>query len=159
MSLFPLLFLSFSGFIRNTWSNWVTPAKVLFSLPNHFFPKLWINSLIESNPLLRQLPHCVLCRKASTWVLIISTEGDTTTSLGSLFQRSVILTVTKFFVMFRWSFLCSSLCRLPLVLLLGIAEKKNNVFWIQRHCYSVGTAESYIQSFINAEELSCDKLL
>ena len=45
----------------------------------------------------------------------ISREGDSTTSLGSLFQGSVTLRGKKFFLMFSWSFLCSSLCPLPLV--------------------------------------------
>jgi len=38
--------------------------------------------------------------------LNISREGDSTTSLGSLFQCSVTLRVKKFFLMFRWNFLC-----------------------------------------------------
>jgi len=39
---------------------------------------------------------------------------DSTTSLGSLFQGSVTLRGTNFFLMFRWNFLCLSLCPLPL---------------------------------------------
>jgi len=56
-----------------------------------------------------------LHKTASRWVLNISREGDSTTSLGSLCQGSVILRVKKFFLMFSWSFLCFSLCPLPLV--------------------------------------------
>jgi len=56
-------------------------------------------------------------------VVNISREGDSTTSLGSLFQSSVTLRVKKFFLMFRWNFLCFSLCPLPLVLSLGTTEK------------------------------------
>ena len=41
-------------------------------------------------------------------VLNISREGDSTTSLGSLFQGSVTLRGKKFFHMFRWNFLCTS---------------------------------------------------
>ncbi|KFR13038.1 Serine/threonine-protein phosphatase 6 regulatory subunit 3, partial [Opisthocomus hoazin] len=46
----------------------------------------------------------------------ISREGDSTASLGSLGQGSVTLRGKKFFLGFSWSFLCSSLCPLPLVL-------------------------------------------
>lgn len=38
-------------------------------------------------------------------VLNISRKGDSTTSLSSLFQGSVTLTVKKFFVMLAWNFL------------------------------------------------------
>ena len=54
---------------------------------------------------------------------VFSREGDSTTSLGSLFQGSVTLRGKKFFLMFRRNFLCFSLCTLPLVLLLGTTEK------------------------------------
>lgn len=37
----------------------------------------------------------------------------------SLFQCSVTLPVRKFFLLFIWNFSCSSLCPVPLVLLLG----------------------------------------
>ena len=56
-------------------------------------------------------------------VLNISREGDSTTSLGSLFQCSVTLRGKKFFLMFRQNFLFFSLCPLPLVLSLGTTEK------------------------------------
>ena len=64
-----------------------------------------------------------LHRTASRRVLNISREGDSTTSLGSLFQCSVTLRVKKFFLMFRWNILSFSLCPLPLVLSLGTTEK------------------------------------
>ena len=64
-----------------------------------------------------------LHRILSRWVLNISREGDSTTSLGSLFQCSVTLRGKKFFLMFRWNFLCFSLRPLPLVLLLCTTEK------------------------------------
>ena len=57
------------------------------------------------------------------WVFNISREGDSTTSLGSLFQCSVTLRGKKFFLVFRRNFLCFSLCPLPLVLSLGTTEK------------------------------------
>jgi len=50
-------------------------------------------------------------------------EGDSTTSLGSLFQGSITLRGKKFFLIFRQNFLCFSLCPLPLVLLLSTTEK------------------------------------
>ena len=52
----------------------------------------------------------------------ISREGDSTTSLDSLFQGSITLRGKKFFLMFRRNFLCFSLCPLPLVLSLGTTE-------------------------------------
>jgi len=55
--------------------------------------------------------------------LSISREGDSTTSLGSLFQCSATLQIKKFFLMFSWNFLCFSLCPLPIVLSLGTTEK------------------------------------
>ena len=64
-----------------------------------------------------------LHRNFSRRVLNISREGDSTTSLGSLPQCSVTLRGKKFFLMFRWNFLCFSLCPLPLVLSLGTTEK------------------------------------
>jgi len=63
-----------------------------------------------------------LHRTLSRWVLNISREGDSTTSLGNLFQCSITLRVKKFFLMFRRNFLCFGLCPLPLVLSLGTTE-------------------------------------
>jgi len=45
-----------------------------------------------------------LHRTASRRVLNISREGESPTSLGSLFQCSVTLKVKKFFVKFSWNF-------------------------------------------------------
>jgi len=64
-----------------------------------------------------------LHRTLSRQVLNISREEDSTTSLGSLFQGSVTLRGKKFFLLFSWSFLCFSLCPLPLVLSLGTTGK------------------------------------
>ena len=50
----------------------------------------------------------------SRWVWNISREGDSTASLGSLGQGSGTLRGKKFFLGFSWTFLCSSLCPLPL---------------------------------------------
>jgi len=64
-----------------------------------------------------------LHRKVFKWVLNTSCEGDSSVCLGSLFQCSITTKVKSFFLMFRWNFLCSSMCPLPLVLSLGTAEK------------------------------------
>ena len=61
-------------------------------------------------------------RTSSRQGLSISREADSTTFLGSLVQCSATLRVKKFFLMFM-SFLCLSLCPLPLVLSLGTTEK------------------------------------
>jgi len=66
--------------------------------------------------------HSTLSRR----VWNISREGDSTTSLGNLFQGSIILK-GKFFLIFRWNFPCFSLCPLPLVLSLGTTEKSHSV--------------------------------
>ena len=47
-----------------------------------------------------------LHRTLSRQIFNISREGDSTTSLGSLFQGSVTLRVKRFFLMFRRNFLC-----------------------------------------------------
>jgi len=47
-----------------------------------------------------------LNRTLSRWGLNISREGDSTASLGSLFQGSVTLRVKKLFLVFRRNFLC-----------------------------------------------------
>jgi len=44
-------------------------------------------------------------------------------NLGNLFQCSVTLRGKKFFLTFRWNFLCCSLCPSSLVLSLGTTEK------------------------------------
>ena len=74
-------------------------------------------------PCRSRVTYSRLHRTLSRRVLNISREGDSTTSLGSLFQGSVTLRGKKFFLMFRRNFLCFSLCPLPLVLSLGTAEK------------------------------------
>ena len=56
-----------------------------------------------------------LHRTVSRLVLNISREGESTTSLGNLFQFSITLRGRKFFLMFRQNFLCLSLCPLPLI--------------------------------------------
>ena len=69
----------------------------------------------------------------------ISREGDSTASLGSLFQGSVTLRGKKFFLMFSWNFLCLSLCPLPLVLSLGTTEKSLGPWSVPTwHCRRCG---------------------
>ena len=58
---------------------------------------------------------------AYRWVLNIS-RGDSTTSLGNLFQCSVTLAV-EYFLIFRWNFPGCIFCSLLLVLLLGATSK------------------------------------
>ena len=81
-----------------------------------------VGHLVQS-PCQSRVTYSRLHRILSRWVLNVSREGDSTTSLGSLFQCSVTLRGKKFFLMFSWNFLCFSLCLLPLVLSLGTTEK------------------------------------
>jgi len=74
-------------------------------------------------PCWSRVTYSRLHRTLSRQVLNISKEGDSTTSLGNLFQCSVTLRGKKFFLMFRGNFLCFSLCPLSLLLLLGTTEK------------------------------------
>ena len=74
-------------------------------------------------PCLSRVTYSRLHRTLSRRGLNISREGDSTASLGSLFQGSVTLRGQKFLLMFRRNFLCFSLCLLPLVLSLGTTEK------------------------------------
>ena len=80
-------------------------------------------------PCRSRVTYSRLHRTLSRWVLNISREGDSTTSLGSLFQCSITLRGKKFFLMFRWNFLGFSLCPLPLVLSLGTTEKSLAPSW------------------------------
>jgi len=59
-------------------------------------------------PCRSKVTYSRLHRTLSRWVLNMSREGDSTSSLGSLFQCSVTLRGKKFFLMFRWNFLCFS---------------------------------------------------
>ena len=82
---------------------------------------LW--GLSSPTPCRSRVTQSKLHRTLSRRVLNISREGDSITSLGSLFQGSVTLRGKKFFLMFSWNFLCFSLCPLPLVLSLGTTER------------------------------------
>lgn len=65
----------------------------------------------------------------SIWVLLISTHGDFTISVGNLYQYVTTLTAKNqtetnpSFLLFRWNFACFRLCPLPLMLLLCTTEK------------------------------------
>lgn len=64
-----------------------------------------------------------LIRAMSSQHFNISKDGDSTTSLGGLFQCPTILTVKKCCFVFRPNFLFSNLYQLPLLLALRITEK------------------------------------
>ena len=78
---------------------------------------------LVQHPCQSRVTQSRLHRTLSRRVLNISREGDSTTPLGSLGQGSVTLRGKKFFLLFRRSFLCFSLCPLPLVVSLGTTEK------------------------------------
>jgi len=82
---------------------------------------LW--TYLVQPPCQSKVTYSRLHRTSSRQFLNTSRDGDSTTPLGSPFQYSVTLRVKKFFLMFRWNFLCFSLCLLPLVLLLGTTEE------------------------------------
>ena len=82
-------------------------------------------------PCRSRVTYSRLHRTASRRVLNISREGDSTASLGSLFQCSITLRGKKFFLMFRRNFLCFSLCPLPLVLKLLEHGYPDHVFKTQ----------------------------
>ena len=89
-------------------------------------------------PCRSRVTYSRLHRTLSRRVLNISREGDSTTSLSSLFQGSINLRGKKFFLMFRRNFLCFSFCALPLVLSLGTSEK------------SLAPPLRYLQAFIRS---------
>ena len=67
-----------------------------------------------------------LHRTASRQVFNTST-GESPDPLGSLCRISINLRGKKFSLMFRWNFLCFSLCPLPLVLSLATTEKSLDI--------------------------------
>ena len=94
---------------QNSW-GWKGSLKVIWSKPP------------------AQVESPVAGCSGSRWVLNISKEGDSTTSLGNLCQCSVTFTVKKHFLMFRGNLLGFSLCPLPLVLSIKQAVC-NNLQW------------------------------
>lgn len=63
-----------------------------------------------------------LLRTVSRWLFNTSKKGNCTTSLGNLCQFLVTHTV-KCFLMFGWILLCSNLCPLSRILILGTTEQ------------------------------------
>ena len=113
-----------SGFFMSQWPVF----SLVFPIANHRITEC--SGLEETSMGHLVQPSCRsrvaysrLHRTLSRRVLNISREGDSTTSLDSLFQGSVTLRGKKFFLMFRRNFLCFSVCPLPLVLSLGTTEK------------------------------------
>ena len=90
-------------------------------------------------PCRSRVTYSRLHRTLSRRVLNISREGDSTTSLGSLFQCSITLRGKKFFLMFRRNFLCFSLCPLPLVCVkcmyvcVCVWSKGQYIWWVVCH--------------------------
>jgi len=82
-------------------------------------------------------------RTVSSWVLNISKDEDSITSLCNLCQCLVILTAKKSFLTFRGNFLCFSLCPLPLVL----SPLKRA--WLCPHC----TIALSLQVFVYIEKI------
>ena len=68
-------------------------------------------------------PFHRLPRTTSSQVLSISTDGDSTDSLGNLCQCLTTLTRKKCFLVFRWNFVCFNLCPVPLAPSVGTPEK------------------------------------
>ena len=82
---------------------------------------------LSPTPLPKQVPYNRSHRQASRQLLNISVEGDSTASLGSLFQCSVNHTVNKFFCMSVWNFLCLSFR--PLLLVLSMLSCFYDFYW------------------------------
>ena len=97
-----------------SWFHRITECSGLEGTP--------VGHLVQP-PCRSRVTYSGLHRTLSRRVLNISREGDSTTSLGSLFQCSVTLRGKKFFLGFSWSFPGFSLCPLPLVLSLGTTAK------------------------------------
>ena len=79
--------------------------------------------LVQS-PYSEQVTKSTLPMTMFSWVLNISKSGDSTTSLGSLFQCLTTLTVKKVFLMFKFNFTYFSLCPLLLLLSLVTTERR-----------------------------------
>jgi len=98
-------------------------------------PRIWKNHRVtrvggdlwrslSSTPLLKQVPYSKLSRKASIRLMNISRERGYTTTLGSLFQCSVTLTIKKLSCIRVWkNFSCCSFCPLHLALPLHTTEQ------------------------------------
>lgn len=76
----------------------------------------------------RRLP-----RTLSSWILNMSKDGDSATSLDKLFQCLAILTVKKNSLLFKKNFLYFSLWPMTLVHLEHHLEKPGSIFFILPH--------------------------
>lgn len=107
--------------------------------------KLW--RPFSSTPLLKQGHLQQLAQdhaQVAFEVLKISKETDCTTSLGNLYYCSITCKVQNYFLIFRQNLLCTSLCLLPLVLVLGTNKKSLAGFSLHpppfRHLYPLVTS-------------------
>jgi len=113
--------------------------------------------LIESSPIVKQVPYSRLHRKTFRWILNLS-KGEYTVSMDGLFQHSVTLTVKKFFLMCIWNSLCSGFCPLPFALLLktlsNFVVKRPELYLIR-----TPTAFSRIEFWKGPSDIPCCLLL
>ena len=90
----------------------------------HNFDKYDCHQFFLQTVIDNRITEWLKLEETSMWVLNISREGDSTTSLGNLFQCSVTVTVKKCPLIFSQNFLCFSLYLLPLIFSLGTNEKR-----------------------------------
>ena len=78
--------------------NWITESQ------NHRMLGVGRDSMghLVQAPCRSRVSYSRLHRTLSRWVLNISREGDSITSLGNLFQCPVTLRLKKLFLMFNW---------------------------------------------------------
>ena len=152
-------------------------SSVHSAVGSHFFPSLPFTvktlhritelqglegtSRDQVQPPAKAVNQSRLHKKASRWVLNISVEGDSTTSLGNLLQCSVTLTEKKFFCTFVFSFLRPTFR--SLLLLFSLHTEKSlmsqessqavcpyflHLWWILSVCVCLGSVISTL--FIHA---------
>jgi len=86
------------------------------------------SSFVPHPPSQSGTPSSKLPKTMSRQIMKISKQWDSTTSQGNLCQCYITHTVKKLLLRFRWNFLYSSLCPLPLVLAMGTTEKNSPSF-------------------------------
>lgn len=69
-----------------------------------------------------------LPRTMSSWVLNISTGGDSTTSLANLCHPWNLAHLDKYFLVFRWNLMVFNLCPLPLGIPVGTTKNSLSPF-------------------------------
>lgn len=107
---------------RHCWSYWNSQDHRTFEVGRDNLGPSSPNLPLQAGSLGAHLSGITTRR-----VLNIFREGDSTTSVGSLFLCSVTLSARKVFLMLIWNFLHSSFCLLPLVLILWHAGLWNNL--------------------------------